>query len=215
MAKSFIEFQGRSFHERADRDAYEQALGLMDGVEKGRVLDLAAGSGYTTARLAAMGFSPKAYDINTEQFVPTELPIEKADLNRGIPEPDASCDAIMALEVIEHLENPLAFLREAARVLKPGGSLVLSTPNIVSVKSKLLFLFREELHLFYNAVHRMRDPFCSEAAGHITPVLPWMLDIFLSDCGFTFRRRTYSNRIGWRVRPFGRSMILLATRNAP
>jgi SAM-dependent methyltransferase len=212
MSKNYLEFDGRRFHERAEPDAYELALAMLATVRPGRLLDLAAGSGYTTARLAAMGFTPTAYDINAEQFVPTELPFRKVNLNDGIPEPDASVASVLALEVIEHLENPRAFLREIARVVEPGGALVLSTPNIVSIKSKLLFVFREELQLFFDAERRVRDPFCDEGSGHITPLLPWLLAIFLDDAGFSIERRSYTKRYGVRSRRFGRSMILFARR---
>lgn len=46
----------------------------------------------------------------------------------AIPQPDASFDAIMCIEVLEHLPDPLAALREFARLLKPGGYLILTAP---------------------------------------------------------------------------------------
>jgi len=45
-----------------------------------------------------------------------------------IPEPDASFDAIMCVEVLEHLPDPLAAIREFTRLLRPGGSLILTAP---------------------------------------------------------------------------------------
>jgi len=45
-----------------------------------------------------------------------------------IPEPDASFDAIMCIEVLEHLPDPLAAIREFVRLLRPGGSLILTAP---------------------------------------------------------------------------------------
>jgi len=59
-----------------------------------------------------------------------EVPFLAADLNRTpIALPNDAADAIAAVETIEHLENPRAFCREIVRLLKPGGWLVVTTPN--------------------------------------------------------------------------------------
>jgi SAM-dependent methyltransferase len=207
--KNYIEHAGERFHERAMRDAYDLALGFMSKVGRGQVFDLAAGSGYTSRRMKDMGFDVTAYDIFTDQFVPKDIPIKKTDLNIGFTEPAASADGILALEVIEHMENPRAFLREIARVLKPGGGLVLSTPNVVTVGSKVRFAFREELELFFNDEARIRDPFCDEASGHISPLLPWLLDMFVKDAGLAVLERSYTKKWGMRSKHLGRSAMLL------
>jgi 2-polyprenyl-3-methyl-5-hydroxy-6-metoxy-1,4-benzoquinol methylase len=59
----------------------------------------------------------------------------QADLNSPLPCPDASFDAIISTEVIEHLENPRAVFREFSRLLRPGGRLLLTTPNQESIRS--------------------------------------------------------------------------------
>jgi ubiquinone/menaquinone biosynthesis C-methylase UbiE len=46
----------------------------------------------------------------------------------NIPEPDASFDAVMCIEVLEHLPDPIGALRELTRILKPGGTLILTAP---------------------------------------------------------------------------------------
>ena len=212
VRKNYIEYGGRKFHQRADPDAYELALAAMDVAPRGRAIDLAAGSGLTSARMAEMGFDVIAYDINCDQFVPTEIPIHKADLNAPLPEDDASASAVMALEVIEHLENPRGFLREIGRILRPGGVLVLSTPNIVSLPSKLRFLRRNEFELFLDLENRVRDPFCEEADGHISPLLPFLLRVFLKDAGLRTDHVTYTKKYGVRSSWFGRATILRATR---
>ena len=61
------------------------------------------------------------------------------------PWPDGFFDAITAWEVFEHLENPYHLIREVERMLKPGGFLVLSMPNAISLISRLLFLKNGEL----------------------------------------------------------------------
>ena len=218
VVKNYVVHNGEQFHERASPDAYHLALQLMSrvrpspaqgaGMSRGRAIDLAAGSGYTSRRLAELGFAVTAYDIFTDQFVPRDIPIKKADLNQCIGEPDGSVDAVLALEVIEHLENPRAFLRDIARVLREGGGLVLSTPNIVTLGSKLRFAFREELELFFNDVTRTRDSVCAEASGHISPLLPWLLEIFVQDAGLTILETAYTKRWGLRTKHFGRSAIL-------
>lgn len=57
------------------------------------------------------------------------LDVVRADLNAVLPLPDSSADVVLSLAVIEHLTNPVLHLREALRILKPGGRLLLTTPS--------------------------------------------------------------------------------------
>jgi len=75
---------------------------------------------------------PKAADVLGDGFA-------KVDLNCPWPWLDGTFDAVISTEGIEHLENHFAFLREAWRVLRPGGCLVLTTPNITALRSRVRF----------------------------------------------------------------------------
>ena len=63
-----------------------------------------------------------------------------SDLNNPLPIDSDSVDIIIAGEIIEHLINPFRMLKECFRVLKPHGRLILSTPNLNDLKSRLKVL---------------------------------------------------------------------------
>jgi ubiquinone/menaquinone biosynthesis C-methylase UbiE len=100
-----------------------------------RVLDAGCGSGYGAAELArearevlAIDVSPEALAYARAHYQSANLRFERASCLE-IPAPDASFELVVAFEIIEHLQDWRAFLREARRVLSPDGRLLVSTPN--------------------------------------------------------------------------------------
>jgi 2-polyprenyl-3-methyl-5-hydroxy-6-metoxy-1,4-benzoquinol methylase len=80
---------------------------------------------------------------------PEEAGFAPADLNAGALPLDNDCaDAVVAVETIEHLENPRAFVRELTRLAKPGGWIIVTTPNQLSLLSKLTFLLKNQFNAF-------------------------------------------------------------------
>jgi 2-polyprenyl-3-methyl-5-hydroxy-6-metoxy-1,4-benzoquinol methylase len=81
--------------------------------------------------------------------LPQDIAFEQADLDRDrLPLGDAAADVTAAVEVIEHLENPRAFVRELARITKPGGWVVVTTPNQLSLLSLLTLATKGQFSAF-------------------------------------------------------------------
>ena len=105
-----------------------------------KVLDLGAGHGAFTKTLYEMGFEVYACDLFPEifQFDPVEC--TKVDITSNFPYEDNHFDIIIAIEVSEHITDHQNFFRETNRILKSGGKLYMSTPNVLSIKSRMRFL---------------------------------------------------------------------------
>ena len=98
-----------------------------------RVLDVACGEGYGSAALLKAGASSLVgVDVSAEScdHARRKYGIDaRVGDARNLPLPDGSIDLIVSFETIEHVPNPEQFLSECARVLAPGGMIVISTPN--------------------------------------------------------------------------------------
>ena len=106
-----------------------------------RVADLGSGPGAMAARLAEMGCDVLAADLSKNGFA-AGLPHVTVDFNQ----PDFAAllgprqfGLVTAIEVIEHVESPIGFLRNIARLLAPGGAAVLTTPNVDSLPARFKF----------------------------------------------------------------------------
>jgi len=104
-----------------------------------KILDAPCGAGALVASLNAVGFEAWGADLQPEAQAVLGERFRCGDLNSQLPWPDASFDVVVSVEGIEHLENRFGFLREVHRLLRPGGLLVITTPNIVSLRSRVRF----------------------------------------------------------------------------
>jgi len=100
------------------------------------VLEAGCGEGYGAALLAERARAVLAldYDAATSAHAAARYPgvfVARANL-AGLPLPDAAVDVVANLQVIEHLWDQAGFLAECRRVLRPGGTLLLSTPNRIT-----------------------------------------------------------------------------------
>jgi 2-polyprenyl-3-methyl-5-hydroxy-6-metoxy-1,4-benzoquinol methylase len=144
----------------------------------GRVLDVGCSSGYLARPLHARGVSVVGLELDeraarhARAFCEAVLvgDVETMEL----PFEPGSFDAVLCGDLIEHLRDPQAFLARVRPLLRPGGRLVLSTPNVAnwSIRLSLLFgrfrytergiLDRSHTHLFTRKTLQE----CLEAAGY-------------------------------------------------
>ena len=130
-----------------------------------RVLDIPAGAGMVTDALRALGHEVVPADINglRPDYV-------RADMTLDLPFDDQSFDAVVCTEGIEHMLNPDHLLKELLRVCRVGGTVVISTPNVLCFYSRLQFLLTGTFHQFSPA--QLRE-FRRDEPGdrfHIAPI---------------------------------------------
>jgi len=150
---------------------------------RGTVLDAGTGRGTLARSLAAAGFRVCACDILPERFGPSGggVQFQKADLNAPLPYRDKTFDYVCCTEVIEHVENPFALLREFWRVLEDGGLLFLSTPNILNVSSRVRFLLEGAYEFFKYPVMEWAETGTGDL--HLYPIRYHELEYYLAHCG--------------------------------
>jgi 2-polyprenyl-3-methyl-5-hydroxy-6-metoxy-1,4-benzoquinol methylase len=103
------------------------------------VLDIPCGEGAFLERLPALRMEGQGADIVNRLTVPGARFVA-ADMNAPLPFADAAFDAVVCIDGIEHLERPFDFVRECRRIIRVGGVLIVSTPNISALRSRWRWL---------------------------------------------------------------------------
>lgn len=136
-----------------------------------KILILGAGGGAFDQRLIDNGYyNITATDINTQVYQ-SDGKIVEFDLNKDFSTL-GEYDIVIAMEIIEHVENAFEFLRRIRKILSKEGIFLLSTPNPKSVASRLNFLIKGEMLYFEN-----RD---ISGVGHINPIFDHILKYYLN-----------------------------------
>jgi 2-polyprenyl-3-methyl-5-hydroxy-6-metoxy-1,4-benzoquinol methylase len=147
---------------------------LLARQASGHVADVGCGAGGLHGALGGIATRYTGMDLLRYDAFPPGLEFAQVDLDcDALPLPDRSVDVTVALETIEHLENPRRFVRELARITRRGGAILVSTPNQLSVLSLLTLLARGEFNAFQ----------AGDYPAHRTALLPIDLQRIAAECG--------------------------------
>src|ERR1041385_6660665 len=124
----------------AHQAIYDTVVRILADLPRGALLDVPAGEGALAGRLIDAGFEVRCCDLYPEIFRLDGVDIHHGNLDADLPFGDRSFDYVTCLEGLEHIENPQQAMREFARVLKPGGHLIVSVPNILNIEERLKWL---------------------------------------------------------------------------
>jgi SAM-dependent methyltransferase len=150
------------------------ALSGLSDLPRGRVLDAPCGDGTLTRELSARGWRAWGADIEPVRSAPPDGPrFLRVDLDAPLPFADGAFDAVLSLDGIEHLLSPARCLGEFCRVLRPGGRLVLTAPNVNNVQSRWHYLVAGRFSGFRPVARQALTAASGEPVKHVTlPYLP-------------------------------------------
>lgn len=173
---------------------YEAILRVLGDLDlHGSVLDFGAGTGSLTRKLiesgrfssvAAADLMPGPADLESPQWI-------TGDLNDPLPVIGNTFDAVIAAEVIEHLENPRAMARELFRIIKPGGMAIVSTPNNESWRALTSLVLRGHYVEFCDGSY----------PAHVTALLRKDLERIFREAGFEAPRFRFTDYGGLPGKP--------------
>lgn len=167
---------------KADLGLHEQ---IADKIQAevpvgGKILDFGAGEGALSARLADLGYEVVAADKDEKGFkcaqakfscIDFDSPVE---IDSFVSQHEGEFDAVLGVEVIEHVQDQWRYVRQLLRMSKKGGLVLITTPNITSWVSRLMFFFTGRFNQFGDD---------DLTYGHISPISPWELELILTQSG--------------------------------
>jgi len=172
------------------KNTHESVFELISKDTSKTVADIPSGSGAFIQRLKDAGFE-KIIAIDIENILAIDHDnFVQGDMTKTLPLSDNSCDIVVCIDGIEHINKQFDFVREVNRVLKQGGEFVLSTPNISSLRSRWKWFFTGHHHKCNSPLDE-KNPTPLHHIGMISfPEMRYMLHT----CGFRITKVT-TNRI--------------------
>ena len=206
-AETLVEERARLSGGTSGGAIYEMVARALDSrrVGGGVFYDVGCGAGDLWPHVGRRFGRYVGVDAVRYEALRREVEFERADLDRlPTPLPAESADVVASVETIEHLENPRAFVRELARLAKPGGWVVVTTPNQLSLLSLLTLVFKGRFNQFQEA----------DYPAHLTALLEVDLRRIASECGLEEIGIEYSRegRVVFTPRHYPRALARISPR---
>jgi 2-polyprenyl-3-methyl-5-hydroxy-6-metoxy-1,4-benzoquinol methylase len=173
-----VERRARKSEGASDAAIYRMVARALERRQRvgGTLLDVGCGAGRLWPYLQGRFEHYVGVDAVRYEDFPTDASFHPADLDAGVASlPEACADVVASLETIEHLENPRAFMRELVRLVKPGGYVIVTTPNQLSLLSLCTLLCKQR----FNAFQDVHYP------AHLTALLEVDLRRIACECGLS------------------------------
>jgi 2-polyprenyl-3-methyl-5-hydroxy-6-metoxy-1,4-benzoquinol methylase len=206
--------QSQGISNNAIYEMVSKAL-LKQHLSNGILVDVGCGAGNLWSFVNHQRHYYIGVDAVRYEGFPDEAEFIAHNFDAGqVPLADESADVVLSVETIEHLENPRAFVRELVRLTKPGGLVIITTPNQLSLLSKLTLVLKNQFNAF------------QEAPGlyptHITALLEIDLIRIFQESGLTdiqveftdhgripFTSWLWPRKLGFRGRAFSDNILCL------
>lgn len=172
---------------------------IFNALDRGSVLDVPAGHGALALRLKEIGFDVSCCDLYPQIFKLDGIEIKAGNLDTRLPYENDSFSNIVCVEGLEHVENPANAIREFCRILRSGGTLVVSVPNIMNIEERLRWLFSgytshfKPLSAEKLAATREAYPGMEEIGLHVNPIGYSEVRYLLEKNGFSLEQ-TYLDK---------------------
>ncbi len=183
------------------RIASDLAIVLRHATKDDAILEYGSVPLFLTEALHRTGYRVVGIDARPERFATAirtlGLDVRKCDVEREpAPFPDSSFDVVIFNEIFEHLRiDPIFTLRETRRVLKPGGLLLLSTPNLRSLRGIANFLFLNQCHSCTGGVYAQYEKLSTLGhVGHVREYTTREVREFLERIGFAVEKLIFRGR---------------------
>jgi SAM-dependent methyltransferase len=173
----------------AHQAIYDTVESILKG-SGGRLLDVPAGEGALALRLKDLGFEVECCDLYPEIFKLFDVEIRSGNLDARLPYDDEIFDHVVCVEGLEHVGNPSNAISEFSRLLKSGGQLIVSVPNIMNIEERFKWLINGYTSHFKplsaSALAEIRRDFAGieEVALHVNPIGYSEMRFLLEKYGF-------------------------------